>query len=117
MRIVQLFQKFARQERRIAAEYHDRPRLIRKQVFCLHHRMACAKLLRLRDELRLPLHGLLYHIAAKTGHYDIPSCACFLRRIQHMLQHRLSAGRMKHLRQRGFHARALPCRKDHRYQI
>ena len=68
MLVVELLEQRARQKRRVAAEHHDRARLILQQVFRLQDGMARAELLRLRDELSLVADGLADHFAAKARH-------------------------------------------------
>ncbi len=107
MLVVELLEQRARQKRRVAAEHHDRARLILQQVFRLQDGMARAELLRLRDELSLVADGLADHFAAKARHDDVALRTGSFSRIDDMLQHRLASRLVQNLRQLRLHARAL----------
>ena len=115
MLVVELLEQRARQKRRVAAEHHDRSRLILQQVFRLQDGMARAELLRLRDELSLVADGLADHLAAKARHDDVALRTGSFSRIDDMLQHRLASRLVQDLRQLRLHARALAGREDDGY--
>ena len=115
MLIVEFLEERARQERRVAAEDHDRARLILEEFLRLQDGVARAELLRLRDELRLITDGLADHLAAEARHDDVALRTGRLGRIDDVLQHRLAARLVQDLRQLRLHARALAGREDDGY--
>ena len=115
MFVKELFEEFAREERRVAAEHHDRALLIFEQRSRHLHGMARAELLLLRDELGLLaklFQRLAHALPAEARNDNLALCASSLCSVEHLLDHGLAACLVQDFWELRLHARTLAGRED-----
>ena len=114
---VESCQELRCKERCIAAKHHDRSTFISKKLFRLQDGMSCPELLFLFYILHTVPDRLTHCLTAKARDNNIAACSRCIRRINDMLQHCLSGGRVQHLWQFGLHTCSFACCQYHRYKI
>ena len=112
MGFVEFFQFGAFQKRRIAAQNHGSSLFALQQVPCLEYGMAGSQLFLLDGDAGAGSQKFRHFFRSESDNDDFIIDAGFIRRIQHMLQHRLAGKLMKYLREPGFHPRSLACCQD-----